>query len=710
MTLQKTAPIWCLTAIITAAFFILGCSKDSPLSDKDSETGDITTGPPVSYTVSSSTSIAVQDSVSGCSFVFPEGGSGTLSVAAVTSSPDLELAATKVTVEYDGAEPVEILVPETSGGENIVFVYTKPAGIATDNIGDSEASWWGLAPAGERDGATAFVITPFMNAAQTAKTAGKAETANTVLAIASVTTASPQAERMAALRQSVQQCVAWWLDNLPPDLAATARTLVEGDLRYDIAFTNEGNCYDHTRRTFGPDAVIELCMSDNPDKAANVHTAAHEVGHYMNHVLVGYDRYVELLNRMPTNWWGGLLPHGFSDYFEHRRYVIEDYAFLSDALINDGTVDSNDITQPMTRTSFGKGPDERDYPSYEGYGVLMLGSLRRTAPTVYCFWPQSPRADAPVVGAPIADVLGLVAHGARDTNELRQVIQNYLDTRTADRYKLPALLEPIGWSYHGAGKVADKDGNPVAGAHVLSVCQDGAKEYRTYFSTPTLADGSFTLPRIFPGTNILRIYWNNDKDSTDVSYTADWTKLTTERLTMGTFTIDVKPIKTFTFTRTSVPTRVAWGGATAEPYDVAAEITPTATLTATGPGLDITENGLYLEVPINIPVNVKVVVTYAKTIINAGNPFGAIFTVGVPVFNPLWPGSITHYGSTQFTDKRTTTSMECDFTFTSTGDSFNLAMRGTVLFEVGGYENNNYVIYTDSSELISGPGFSFLTK
>jgi hypothetical protein len=350
-----------------------------------------------------------------------------------------------------------------------------------------------------------------MDDSETAKIAAGAANHSIVLAIASFPSNSPTAQRTAALRTSVEQCVDWWLDNLPSDLSSAVRAKVEGDMKYEITFTSSGNAYDHKGRTFGPKAVIELCISDDSNKAANVHTVAHEVGHYMHHLLVGSSRYEECLDRMPRHWWGGVKAHGYADYREPRLYIVEEYAFLSDALIT-GTVDATDITQPFTRTIFeGKQPDERDYPSHEGFGVLLFGALYRTVPEVTCFWPKSPKIAAPVVGAPVGDILALVASGARDVNELRTAVQNYLDTRSADRFKLPPMLEPLGWSYNGVGFVKDTKGDPVAGAIVSSICQDGEREYRAGYSTPALASGEFTLPRIYPGTNNLLIYWNDWK-------------------------------------------------------------------------------------------------------------------------------------------------------------------------------------------------------
>ncbi|MFA6471580.1 MAG: hypothetical protein WCU00_06010 [Candidatus Latescibacterota bacterium] len=536
--------------VVTAGVCFIGCSKDSPTSDKGGGYV-IQTGKAKTYTVNSLASLAVQDTVSGMTFVFPEGGDGTLSVAPVTSSPNLGLAATKVVVSYTGGEDVEILVPKSGADENLAFVYTRRPGVMVDNF-EGEYSWWGIAPTGERDGASVFSLSPLLEQEGASKIAGCSASGGSItLAISSIVAGSSEAARIAAIRTSVAQAVDWWLANLPSTLAASARALIEGDLKYGIVFTSEGNVYDHSRHTFGPDANIELCVSADANKAANVHTIAHEVGHYMNHVLVGYDRYVEILDRMPTTWWGGIAAHGFADYQSPRKYVTEDYAFLSDALIT-GTVDGTDITQPVTQHMFADyTPDKRDFPSHEGFGVIMLGSLLRTDAKVTCFWPKSNKIPAPVVGAQEGDVLALVARGARDTNELRTAIQDYLDSRGNEyKFKLPAMLEPIGWSYNGSGKVVDKSGKAMQGVHVQSISQDGTKEYRTFTSLASDVNGVFNLTRIYPGTNILRFFWNSDKDSTDCSLTVDWTKPTNTSLDLGNFTIEEDIFKELQNTKT----------------------------------------------------------------------------------------------------------------------------------------------------------------
>jgi hypothetical protein len=56
-------------------------------------------------------------------------------------------------------------------------------------------------------------------------------------------------------------------------------------------------------------------------------------------------------------------------------------------------------------------------------------------------------------------------------------------------------------------------------------------------STATDSSGYFYLPRIFPGNNILRIFSNADKDSTDFPLAVEWEKPTNEQLDFGKFTL-----------------------------------------------------------------------------------------------------------------------------------------------------------------------------
>jgi hypothetical protein len=694
-----------MMSVVIVTGVLWGCSKNSPTSDGGNGTGEIKTGPAVIYQVGSAASVAVRDTVSGMTFSFPEGGTGTLSVAPVTSAPDPGVAATKVAVSYSGTGVMEILVPKTAGDEDIAFVYTRRTGLMVDDF-DGEYSWWGIAPSGEREGSVVFELSPDMGDVRTSKRAATYE-GGIVLALASVTTGSPKAQRIAALRASVTQCVDWWLANLPADLSAKVRALVEGDMKYGLAFTSSGSAYDHEGSIFGPKAVIELCISDDREKAVNEHTVAHEVGHYMHHLLVGKERYVETLDRMPRNFWGGILSHWWAAYKEPRLYVTEEYAFLSDALIT-GQIDGNSIVDPLMSAVFeGKTPDERDFPSHEGYGVLMLGSLLRTDAIVKSHWKPSPRVSAPVVGAPVSDVLALVAKGARDANELRQVMQDYLDTRKADKSKLPAMLEPLGWSYNGVGFVKDTKGDPVKNAIVASVSKDGIAEYRAGLSTPTIDTGEFTLPRIYPGPNHLRVYWNDSKDSTDVAFTANWSEPTNKTLQMKTITIDTTPAPvTVTLTRTMPePYKLKWGDL------LIAEALTTSTITVTGSGVELNSAGTGILAPVGVKATARVTTTFKVTTVNTSNGYGAFFEVGETTQLTQMKMGIVTYGGVDMNDRRTASDFVFDFTLTASDGVVQVSTTGQIEYQrFSQKEDGSLVLENSSKPIFDGPKFAIGVK
>jgi hypothetical protein len=282
-------------------------------------------------------------------------------------------------------------------------------------------------------------------------------------------------------------------------------------------------------------------------KDAQLPTIAHEVGHYMHHVLCGYEEYNAMYDRFPKDFWGAALPHDVGDYREGRDEILEDIAQFSQFMIV-GDLDNYDPLNIQKRNSVHdlcnqKDPDEVDFPSHEAYGAWMLACLMRTDNEIYTFRTNAPKVTVPVVGAPISDVLHIIASGPDNTNELREFIYAYLLAKGGDyQYMLPALLEPIGWSYNGFGYILDENDQLVDDAVVISVCKVGAKEYYTRKSTETGSNGKFYLDRIFPGANYLRVYTNNGQDSTDFNLVLDWEEKTNTTLELGNFKISKENI------------------------------------------------------------------------------------------------------------------------------------------------------------------------
>lgn len=146
---------------------------------------------------------------------------------------------------------------------------------------------------------------------------------------------------------------------------------------------------------------------------------------------------------------------------------------------------------------------------------------------VYDFHYAGSRTRAPALGVAVPQVLDVMANGPRNPNELREALVPVAGSEAT----LAALLEPLGWSYQGWGRVVNEMGIPVPDAVVASVVTaTNGKSYKTVGSTPSGTNGKFWLPRMYPGTSTLRVYTSRAGggiDSADVgTATAPWTQST----------------------------------------------------------------------------------------------------------------------------------------------------------------------------------------
>ncbi|MDP2982500.1 MAG: carboxypeptidase-like regulatory domain-containing protein [Candidatus Latescibacter sp.] len=524
--------------LLVLSFLVMaGCSKSSknPLSP-DTNQKEFTTGNPAVYTVSGPAGTALKDSITGATFQFPEGASGTLSIASVTSGPSLSIQAKKFSVDYTGSESIQLAVPHKTGEQVVLFSYGSIGKAAIDGCG--LIGWWGIPAIADSSGYVVFnVLSPVKLSAL--KIAGLSQTQQKeYYAISTISGGTDVAANIEAIRTTTKQVVDQWLDNLPSSLYTSARNRVNGSLQYTFAFKDDGNAYTGNNSMIWSNAVFEF----NPypgEKKADLATIAHEVGHYMTHVLTGYPRFAEILNRITD--WNAYANHGLAEYSEGRKVLLEEYAYFSTYMIT-GELNGTDLKRVNFRTFFqSRAPDSYDYPSQEGYGAALLGALMKTEGEIISFDKTTPKVKAPLVGASVSDILGILARGPRDVNELRSFIQDYLDGRGGDdRFKLPALFEPMGWSYNGTGVVVDSQNKPVAGAHLQCISQSAGTEYRTFMSTRTGADGKFYLPRIFPGENIIRLFYNADKDSVDFPLSVEWTKPTNVQIDLKEYVIEAK--------------------------------------------------------------------------------------------------------------------------------------------------------------------------
>ena len=522
--------------------FSVSCSKDdgNPTGPGDDVvTSEWETGDPSAYTVSGSGTVSVSDSLSGAEFVVTPGSGATLTVSRITVGPELPFAGERFHVEYTGDSSMTLRIPaDPDGGDTFLMSYSALEGASVDDM-QGNVAWWSVPHYSEEDGVLEYGVTlePAVSSKAAAGGAGNAGSNN--YAIVRVGKGSGDFNHLRTIHQTVQQVIDRWLDQLPSSSRAALQARID-DLERTVMWTSGGNAYKHVTGFFSPRVILFF----NTD--AGLASIAHETGHYICHAIMGDDRYNDLYGRFPTDFWGTAVEHDLGAYRAGRKEILEDYPYVS-MILNTGDLVQYDLTsvakynnvRDMTNNA---DPSAVDYPSHEAFGAAMLASLLRTDDTIYSFsrvkgWET---AKVPVVGASWGDVLEILGRGPRDQNELRSYIQDYLDTRSGDRYKLSAMMEPLGWSYNGEGTIVDQDGKPFPGAYAQNIMQDGDNEYRTTASATTDADGEFTLPRIYPGSSILRVFYITDagQDSTDFALTVEWSAPTNETRKLGEFALE----------------------------------------------------------------------------------------------------------------------------------------------------------------------------
>jgi hypothetical protein len=522
-------------AAVFGIFLSPSCSSDGPTAvpvGGSDGTAQFTIGASTSYSVAPGAGIVV-DTISGCTIISSPAGPESLDIAPVTSSPSLPFTARKFRISYTGADTLRLAIRRGVDEDAVLLMYTENENVAVNR--KIQKQWWGV-PENAAGGDSVIFVLPQLETNSRSFQKHSSARSTGYFAISNVPRSSSDGMMMDSIKTTIAQCIDRWLKDLPSSLRSAAEQKIGGDLKYKVCWSSDGPAYSHNNSRFRWNAIFYF------SKPTDVENIAHEVGHYMTHVLTGYTRYNEIYNRFPTDFWGAGVEHGFGDYRTGRKDLLEDYAYYSVYQCT-GTYRSNDLSRANVNALFAaKQPEDIDFPSQEGFGSILVASLLRSVPTTYDF--TKALKQVPVIGMPKSAVLSMLAQGARDVNELRELILNYIQANgghTPQRFA--AMAEPLGWSYHGFGYIQSAEGTAVSGAEVQCIVRDGAAEYRTTRSTPSGADGKFFLPRIFPGSVTLRVYSNGGADSSDIPFTASWDTPTNIALDLGTMSLASEKIK-----------------------------------------------------------------------------------------------------------------------------------------------------------------------
>ncbi len=516
-----------LSVTITAAFFIFSCGGGGKSSDPDNQ-ADWQIGSPTEYTVVGGSGTIIEDSLTGIDFEFPDGGNGTLAIAEIESGPEPEFEGSGFSLEYSGNERILARVPKDGAYCVMLMGYGTSAG-SRDNR--NEDDWRALAEIESNSSEAVFELIP-------AATANSRGNFASIIAhegfkyhwITRIPSGSSDAVKLQAIKSQAIEFIGHCLDSLPASIKTAATSEYNGrmaptfyaDDNYYIGFTR--------RRVIGNSTTPMIGIMAH----SGVNTVAHEVGHYMHHVLVGDDKYLQLENSAPDN-------HGIGDLHYERQTIVEDIAYFGQYFLL-GNVNSADATEPAIMMH-GKDPELKDYPSYEGFACCLLARLHATNPKIRDMEFTSQQRDFPVVGASFADLFGIIAKGAVNVDQLREHIREYLKSKgQGDKY--PVILERLGWRYIAKATIVNENGDPVKHADVKCVAKVGSTEYFTRTENGyTDANGETSYIEVFPDSSYLRVEYNSQ--SHDIPIYIDPDGATNVLVELGTVEIQAIDLSRF---------------------------------------------------------------------------------------------------------------------------------------------------------------------
>lgn len=557
---------------LTFALALTACQTErTPVHPEDEpDPGAFELGSIVSYPVDLDAGGVIADSISTGSFVFPEGGLGTLEVARIvrTAHPG-PMEAEGFAVEYTGDEKIELHLPRTAESIPLLWVYGSPDTSPYDGRGAAE-TWWPVMPEDDEGPDAVFpLVTPgdpeFAGRSLSPDQRAFPESGRDPLRPASGTgvlgTLGPEGSARGAgihnyrfMRRYIRPSQPEWqtlhnltlvtqwtiadvLAALPEDLRAFAATETAGRLAlrsYVALPAADVSAYSpflfYTTYVGPPIRRLYPMLSyvcSGPNIATEA-TVAHEVGHYLNHVFFGDDPFQEFRRNQVV------LDHDIG-MVHPNRHLLEEYAQFVDYFKNGNLRGGLDIEEPIEL--FVADPALLDYPAQEGYATSLLARLHTTDPTIVGL--SGSAEPIPVIGLPFADLFRILyVDRPTNLNQLRASIAIDLERRgLADR--LPAILERTGWSYHGSGRIVDAEGEMLEHAEVQAVSRVTSGTPGEYVAPldPVRTDllGKFTIPRLFPGTNTIRVRHAGKVYEFTVS--VDPNRPTTDAIDLGTLTV-----------------------------------------------------------------------------------------------------------------------------------------------------------------------------
>jgi hypothetical protein len=544
--------------IFIALIFFYSCDLLDPKNPKDDnnkwEYGNETT-----YLIKSQNSLVIIDTLTGYKFEFPKGSDGNLTVIEIKKGPEINITAKMFGVTYTGKDTFKIIMPHKKGSLDFLYEYKAQTNAAIDRV-QSTTRWWGVPNMVTTD--TTVIFTIISNSTQKTKTNYDNPLTNPMnfYAFGRIPDAVSNEEIIKLIKQGINEMVQHFADTyLSGDTKQkflNNHKLINIEIR-DVS-DKEGSSVAINKGYFSTSAIFWFTLS----KGMTLLVFPHETGHYINYLLSGYDRYQTENDRFGYDFHVAFKVHSK----QRGQGLKEDIAYFYEPLLSSDTQIENltgsalslwnrwnrdpqsqeEMNTPVYQPSY------RDFPGVEGFAAMIITSLTATNNKCYNFMAIEQKtavarkfdSRVPVIGMNPSDVIGgILLRFPKNINELYQYILDYLqDYRKEDIPKFYARIEPLGWSYNGTVKIVNESGKAVPKAQILPVIQTGqsTRDYWTDFSLMSDKDGICIIPWLFPGQSLLRVFFNDFKDSADFPCNIDLTKPTNETIDLGVLTVKQK--------------------------------------------------------------------------------------------------------------------------------------------------------------------------
>ena len=501
----------------TGIAFLSTCKKETTDDNTDNPTVEWVTGTKTTLAIDAAPGEEVTESVNGLTFMFPDGGSGTLEVAPIISGAAPLIAGSGYYINFTGTNKIRLILPESDTATSMVWGYGQEDGLMHDYT--NSMNTWVAIPYDSISPVkrSYLLVMPQHKISKDVKAEKKGYNYTYITTLREEDVLFYKYE---AMKSELKAMIKRYLDSIQPgplkDLILERRNTIAEKLYWGSP------SYD----PFWMDASEPCCkINMNPDYPSldQLKTdLAHESGHYIMHLMIGNDAYKALQAQLPAN----TTMHGLGTPADRNDYYIEESAYLSEYFQN-GTVTGSYPEEPriMLHGSYNM-PDVQDYPGIEGYGIVLFAGLHRTNPKikdVHAPYGVNNFVDFPVIGAPFKDIFEIQGKGAKSIDELRVHITDYLISKNKGQLAVP-FFQRLGWGYHNVTMtIVDPQGNKLSNVSARSICiVDGKTWYGPKMTTVTGADGKYTLKGVFGGNtnengaiNKIRFY-RGTTDSVDV--------------------------------------------------------------------------------------------------------------------------------------------------------------------------------------------------